>query len=96
MGNSGSVDPSEYLDKVIEGKSFIEKLFEQKWRFHGDSLPLEQILAIVPDTTVPNWEYRYYMSKTNAVRNGKTFTKKRSQIRSFDAFFQRSRSAAVI
>lgn len=68
--SSGSIDPSEYLDKGIQDQAFLAKLFEKKWAFKGDSLYLDSILEIQPDTTLPNWEYHYYMSKLEAIRKG--------------------------
>ncbi|HLV30599.1 MAG TPA: Wzz/FepE/Etk N-terminal domain-containing protein [Chitinispirillaceae bacterium] len=70
MGSNNNVDPSDYLDKIIQDKEFIAKLYEKKWFFKGDSLPLEQIFELEPDTTVPNSEYAFFMKKINAVRNG--------------------------
>lgn len=66
--SNNNVDPSEYLDKVIEDKNFISTLFERKWYYKGDSLPLEVILEIKPDNTLDNWEYVYFMSKLEAIR----------------------------
>src|SRR5690554_906489 len=70
MGSNNNLDPSDYLDKIIQDKEFIAKLYEKKWFFKGDSLPLEQIFELEPDTTVPNSEYAFFMKKINAVRNG--------------------------
>lgn len=70
-GGSGNIDPSDYLDKVIQDQSFIASLYERTWFFNGDSLPLEQILAIEKDTTASNWQYKYYMSKIEKIRKGK-------------------------
>lgn len=70
IGSSSNVDPSQYLDLVIQDKKFIETLYKRKWFFKGDSLPLEKILSIEPDTTLPNWEYRYFIRKIDAFRNG--------------------------
>lgn len=70
IGSSNNLDPSNYLDKIIQDKEFITKLYEKKWLFKGDSLPLEQVLELVPDTTVTNWEYVFFMKKINSVRNG--------------------------
>jgi len=70
MGSNNNVDPSDYLDKIIQDKEFIATLYEKKWFFKGDSLPLEQIFKLEPDTTVSNSEYAFFMKKINAVRNG--------------------------
>ncbi len=71
MGNSGAIDPSEYLDKVIQDQQFISGLYERKWLFKGDSLPLEKILGVEKDTTLANWSHAYFMAKIEAVRKGK-------------------------
>lgn len=70
ISSNDNVDPSDYLDKIIQDKEFVAKLYEKKWFFKGDSLPLEQIFKIEFDTTVSNWEYAFFMKKINAVRNG--------------------------
>ena len=70
MSSNNNVVTSEYLDKVIQDKNFISTLFERKWYFKGDSLPLEEILEIVPDTTLNNWKYTYFMTKIEAIRKG--------------------------
>lgn len=77
IGSSGNIDPSDYLDKVIQDKSFIATLFERKWYCKGDSLPLETILKIEPDTTVPNWKYRYFMAKIESIRKGNVLSMKK-------------------
>ncbi|NLE02538.1 MAG: hypothetical protein GX640_21955 [Fibrobacter sp.] len=69
--NSSNTDPSDYLDKVIQDKNFIEKLLERKWFFKNDSLTIENILKIKLDTTLKNWEYTYFMTKVEKVRKCK-------------------------
>jgi len=76
-GGGGSIDPSDYLDKVIEDKDFIATLFDRRWFFKGDTLPLEEILKIVPDTVVPNWQYVYFMRKIESIRRGKIVSLKK-------------------
>jgi len=71
MGLNNNVDPSNYLDKIIQDKEFIAKLYEKKWFFKGDSLSLEQIYDIEPDTTVPNWEHVFFMEKIEIIRRNK-------------------------
>jgi len=77
MGSTSNVDPSDYLDKVIQDKDFVATLFERKWFFKGDSLPLETILELEPDTTIPNWEYSWFMNKIDAVRKGNVLSLKK-------------------
>lgn len=68
LGNKTEIDPSDYLDKVIQDKEFIADLYDKKWFFKGEYIPLEQILDIKIDTTVHNWKHKYFMSKIEAVR----------------------------
>lgn len=69
-GGGGSVDPSDYLDKVIQDQMFLSTLYERKWSFRGDSLYLDAILEIEKDTTVSNPEHTYYMAKLERIRKG--------------------------
>ncbi|KMQ51295.1 lipopolysaccharide biosynthesis protein [Chitinispirillum alkaliphilum] len=70
MDRGGRVDPSEYLDRVIQDQHFLTTFYERKWFFGGDSLPLEEILEIEKDTTVGNWQHRYHMAKLDRIRRG--------------------------
>jgi uncharacterized protein involved in exopolysaccharide biosynthesis len=72
--STGNIDPSDYLDKIIQDKSFLLKLFKRKWNYHGDSVYLDKILQILPDTSIANWQYRFSMAKINTIRNGKLIT----------------------
>jgi len=74
MPSNGNIDPSEYLDKIIQDQSFLSKLFERKWRYKGDSLFLDQILHIKKDTTLPDWSYRFFISKIETIRSGRLIT----------------------
>lgn len=71
FGSGGNIDPSEYLDKVIQDKEFLTTLFQHKWFFLEDSLSLEQIFEIKPDTTLSNWKYVYFISKLESIRKRK-------------------------
>lgn len=73
IGNSKDADPSDFLDKVIQDKDFISVLLEKKWFFKNDTLPLEKIFKIKADTTLPNWEYIFLMTKVEKIRKGKVF-----------------------
>lgn len=68
LGASGSSSPSAYLAEVIRDSEFLKKLIEKKWVYKGDSLLLEEIWGMAPDTTVKNWEYRYFMQRINKLR----------------------------
>ena len=67
-GLHDNVDPADYLDQIIQDKEFITKLLEKRWFFKGDSLLLEQIYEIEPDTKVPNWKYVFFMKKIETIR----------------------------
>jgi uncharacterized protein involved in exopolysaccharide biosynthesis len=73
LGGGGATDPSEYLKDVLEDHVFISGLYKNKWNYKGDSLHLDKILKIIPDTTVPNWEHIYYMSKIETIRKKRYF-----------------------
>lgn len=70
IGSNNNVDPSDYLDKIIQDKEFIAKLYEKEWFFKGDSLPLEQVYEVELDTTVNNPEYVFFMKKIETIRKG--------------------------
>jgi len=74
LGNNANINPSDYLDKIIQDQEFIAGLYEKKWFFKGEYLPLEKILEIELDTTIGNWRHVYFMSKIEAVRRGKLIT----------------------
>lgn len=74
LGNKADIDPSDYLDKIIQDQEFIAGLYKKNWIFKGEYLPLEKILEIKQDTTIANWRHAYFMSKIEAVRRGKLLT----------------------
>lgn len=74
LGGNNSVDPSDYLDKVIQDKYFLTKIINRKWKFKGDSLYLHQIWELKPDTMLPDWRYRFEMEKIEYIRNQNIFT----------------------
>lgn len=67
-GNAGNVDPSDYLDQVIQDKVFLGKIMDKKWFYNGDSVFLEDIFEIKPDTIVDNWKYIFEKSKLDYIR----------------------------
>lgn len=67
-GSSGNVDPSDFLDQVIQDKYFLSKLMDKRWFFNGDSLLLEDIFEIKPDTTSDDWRYKFEKSKLDYIR----------------------------
>lgn len=68
LGNGVTTDPSEYLKDILDDKIFISGLYEKKWYYEGDSLCLDKIFMVKFDSTVSNWEHRYYMSKLETIR----------------------------
>ncbi|MBN1760975.1 MAG: hypothetical protein JW863_21790 [Chitinispirillaceae bacterium] len=71
LSSGGDIDPSKYLGQVIQDKEFLAKLFDRKWFFKGDSILLDSILKIQPDTTLSHWKYAHFISKINTIRNSK-------------------------
>jgi|GEM_PF-868428 len=72
IGNSGGgADPSDYIGQIIQNGTFLATLYDRKWFFSGDSLMLDEILEIEPDTTVSNWQYVHLVQKYESIRKGK-------------------------
>jgi capsular polysaccharide biosynthesis protein len=70
LGNQSGVDPAAYLDKVVEDEYFLSPIIEKKWYYKGDSLYLDQILKIKPDTAKPDWKYIFKQQKLDILRKG--------------------------
>jgi uncharacterized protein involved in exopolysaccharide biosynthesis len=71
MFSSGSTDISEFLPEVIKDRDFMLKVLTRKWLYSGDSLFLEQIWEMKPDTSRNDCAYAFETAKVNALRNGK-------------------------
>jgi uncharacterized protein involved in exopolysaccharide biosynthesis len=69
LQSGNAMDPSIYLADVILDQSFLSPMFTRRWYYKGDSLALEKILEVEPDTTAPNWRYAYEVAKIGAIRN---------------------------
>jgi len=81
------VNLMNYIDLLVENTSFNEKIIEQEWAvrrlqtkeeirertpFVYDTMTLAQFWGFgEPDTTVPNWEYRFKMSQIGMLRSPK-------------------------
>jgi len=81
------VDLVNYVDLLIENTSFCEKIVGRKWVIQRlqtkkeikeraplvyDTVTLAQFWEFdEPDTTVPNWEYKYKMANINTLRSKK-------------------------
>lgn len=70
IGSQSGMDPSDYLDKIIKDEYFLSPIIEKKWFYKGDSLYLDQILKLKPDTTKPNWQYVFKQQKIDLLRKG--------------------------
>ena len=70
VGGGGSTDLSEYLPEVIKDREFLLKILNRKWRFGDDSLLLEQVWEMEPDTTGEDWRHVYESRKVQALRGG--------------------------
>lgn len=77
IGSSGNADPSVYLDKVINDSKYISSLFNQEWYYKGDTLPLETILKIKPDTSLTNWKHAFLMKKILVFRKKRILSLKK-------------------
>lgn len=81
------VNLMNYIDVLVENTAFNEKIIEQKWVIQRlqtkneireraplvfDTLTLAQFWEFkAPDTTIPNWEYKYKMRQIGMLRNPK-------------------------
>lgn len=70
IGNQSNMDPSSYLDKIVQDEEFLLPVLQKKWFYKGDSLYLDQILKLKPDTTMENWQYFFKVQKINMLRQG--------------------------
>lgn len=63
MPGASSPEPSEYFPDLLEDEAFLKEILERKWVIGGDSMLLEQYWQMKPDTTKPNWRFRYEKEK---------------------------------
>jgi capsule polysaccharide export protein KpsE/RkpR len=68
--SNGEINISEYLPEVIKNYEFTQKLVNRKWFYKGDSLYLHQILEIMPDTSIKDWEKVFEKKKCDVLREG--------------------------
>ena len=84
---ASEVNLVNYVDLLIENTPFCEKIVEREWVIQRlqtkkeikerapivyDTVTLAQFWKFAkPDTTIPNWEYKYKMAKINTLRNKK-------------------------
>lgn len=71
FGNNSNIDPADYLDKVVEGKSFIGELLEKPWIINGDTTSLVKILKIEVDTLRFIFARERLTKKIDAIRNAR-------------------------
>lgn len=69
-GAAKTVDPSDYLDKVMQDEQFLKKILDQKWYVKGDSLLLDDLWKLKIDTALPNWKFMYAKKKIEKLRRG--------------------------
>jgi len=69
IGGTNNIDPSEYLDKVVQDKEFIKQIIGRKWYYNSDSCSLDQILKIKKDTTKDNWRALKEKSLLDMIRS---------------------------
>jgi capsule polysaccharide export protein KpsE/RkpR len=68
LGSQASVNPGDYLDKIAQDEKFLSPIIEKKWLYKGDSLYLDQIVKMKPDTTKPNWKYVFRQEQIELLR----------------------------
>lgn len=68
IGKNSKIEPSDYLDKIIQDKEFLNKILSRKWYYKGDSLLLHEILNIKQDSTKQNKEYYFEKRKLDCLR----------------------------
>ena len=56
-------DPSLYLNEVINDRNFLENILNKNWVYKNDSVTLENIWKLVPNKSLPNWEYVFKKQK---------------------------------
>jgi uncharacterized protein involved in exopolysaccharide biosynthesis len=71
-GGGSSVSPDVLFTELLGDDDFLEPLIRRKWLVKGDSITLDALWKMAPDTTRPNWEYRYMKQRISRLRAGKT------------------------
>jgi uncharacterized protein involved in exopolysaccharide biosynthesis len=66
-------DPSTFFPYIINDDAFLEKILAHKFALGGDSVALSELWKMRPDTTLPDWQYRFEKRKISALRDSKTF-----------------------
>lgn len=70
MQNQSNFDPSLYFSEIIDDDEFLKSVLDHRWKFQNDSMKLENIWKITPDTTPPNWQYIYSKKMTAKLKTG--------------------------
>lgn len=71
MGGGKQSDPSAYFNDVIEDDDFLGRLLARKWPYKSDSSSMEAVWGIQPDSSKPDWVYRWKMKRVERLRKGK-------------------------
>jgi uncharacterized protein involved in exopolysaccharide biosynthesis len=70
VGGGSSVGPDVMFTELLLDDEFLESVLQRKWLVKGDSTTLEALWKLVPDTTKPDWPYRFQKSRVAVLRNG--------------------------
>jgi uncharacterized protein involved in exopolysaccharide biosynthesis len=70
LGASKSMDPANYLDKVLQDEQFLENILKRKWQFDKDSLFLAQIWKLKYNAKISNAQFMFEKKKVEYLRKG--------------------------
>jgi len=71
LSSSNTVDPSDYLDQVLMDGTFLQEVLSKRWRYKERYVSMQEIFGFIPDTTLPEWEYRFQKNCFEALRHGR-------------------------
>lgn len=70
MPSIGGTEVSRYFPDILEDDDFLLEIMENKWFLRGDSLTLEDYWKLSPDTSKPDWKYRFEKEKLGRLKKG--------------------------
>ena len=72
-------NPSIYFEDLIWDDQFLEGILDRKWEFKGDSLLIDQIYQMTPDTTQENWRYAFRKRQVDLLRENELVKLKKNK-----------------
>jgi capsule polysaccharide export protein KpsE/RkpR len=69
LGAKSKIEPPEYMPDLLEDQAFLQEILDRKWLVKGDSVTLEQVWKMHPDTTQPDWAYRYSQNRLSVLKD---------------------------